>query len=149
MQLNALFLGLKEGRIESITAKIEQASGVTLSATVSSDREPDLDGVDGDFEAVFINRDMAADRLEKILERVRSSSETIPLVLVYGAEPDGKAYLTARRHGCWLFSEKDRHHRALTPAQLGDDLRESSEARHCAKRLMEISLCSGPCSTGD
>ena len=149
MKLNALFLGLKESRVERIVGKIEQASGVALAATVSSNEEPDLDGADGDFDAVFVSRDMAPDRLEKTLERVRGSSETIPLVLVYGSEPDGKAYLIARRYGCWLFSEIDRHPRTFTATELGDNLRESFETTHCARRLMEISLCSGPCSTGD
>jgi len=98
--------------------------------------------------AVFLNTEMGVRRLQNLVERLRKASGRMPIVLTYGAEPVGKLFEIACKHDCWLFSETDRLVRGLTAQEIIEALqrRESDETR---SRLVDVSLCSGPCSTGD
>jgi hypothetical protein len=72
----------------------------------------------------------------------------MPVALVYDAEPDGKAFLLANRYDCQLFSELDQLGRTLTPTEIGEMLLMRLAGAEIERRLMEISCCTGPCSTG-
>jgi hypothetical protein len=133
--------------MRSIVSSVKKGSKLTLTAVVSSESEDLSHGALERCDAVFINREIKEARLIGALETIREYPLEIPVVLTYEAEPDGKAYLLANRYECLLFSEMDRLKRALTPADIGEALREKT-LDDMTRRLMGISLCSGPCSTG-
>jgi hypothetical protein len=101
-----------------------------------------------DFRGVFVNREVKESRLAWLLDHIRERHPEIPIVLTYGTEPDGKAYLYANRYDCMLFSETDRHGRTLNARELAETLRRRLLDSDVTRKLMELSMSSGPCSTG-
>ena len=149
MQLKALFVSLSKSRVSRLIAAIEAEAAVELVPVHWDERDAGIEDLTGDFDAVFINRGLDAEELQDTLKRIRATDKRVPVVLAYEVEPDGRAFVLAKRYGCWLFSEIDRLQRGLTPGQLGEALVERADDRNAHRRLFEISLCTGPCSTGD
>jgi len=146
VQVRAGFIGFSQARTRSVTAAIEGASKITVEPVTVRDTwtgdEP------GEMSSVFINREMDEKELARWLETIRDVSADIPIVLIYGSEPDGKSYLLSNRFDCWLFSEKDRLERTLTAAEVGGALANEAPDSAFERRLFEVSLSAGPCSTG-
>jgi hypothetical protein len=149
LRVRTLFIGFTKARIKSITSSIEGSSETILVNTRTKDLDASFGELAGKHEAVFIDRDLDEARLVRILEDVRACRPDIPIVLVYGCEPDGRSYLMANRFDCWLFSENDRMDRTLRPAEIGDALAGRSSDSDIERRLFEVSLTAGPCSTGE
>ncbi len=146
MQARAGFIGFSHARTRSIVSAIEGASETAIEPVIVRDTwtgdEP------GEVSSVFINREMDEKELARWLETIRDVSADIPVILVYGSQPDGKSYMLSNRFDCWLFSEKDRMERTLTAAEVGRALANETPDSVLEKRLFEVSLSSGPCSTG-
>ena len=143
-----LFVGFERRRVRSIVSSIETASGWKITAaTCGIEQENSVDSES--FEALFVNREVRESQLVRVLESVRNRHPEIPAVLTYGAEPDGKAYLYANRYNCMLFSEMDRFGRTLTARELAETLQEVSLNGDVTRKLMELSMSCGPCSTGE
>lgn len=140
------FIGLSQARIRSITSAIEGASDIAIEPVMVRDAwngdQP------GEMGSVFISREMDDQELIRWLETIRKASAEIPIVLVYASQPDGKSYLFSNRFDCWLFSEKDRLERTLTAAEVGKALASGTPDSAFERRLFEVSLSAGPCSTG-
>jgi hypothetical protein len=150
VQLKALFLGFTHKRVKRITSAIEAAvEEVSIAATVQKRPGARMTAQLEDAHAVFVSRDLEDDLLERTLETVRDRRSDIPIALIYDSEPDGKAFLLANKYDCQLFSELDRLGRTLAPWEIGELLLVRLAAAEIERRLMEISCCSGPCSTGD
>ena len=149
MRLKTLFLGLSRERVQSVVSSIEAASSLSMGVTVCCDPGEKLAELVSSCDAVFINRHLDDSTLDLSLSTIRKHRDAVPVTLVYESEPDGNAFLLAKRYACWLFSETDRLRRTLTPAEVGEALLRESAKDETQKRLMEISLCTGPCSTGD
>jgi hypothetical protein len=143
-----LFVGFGQRRVQSVVSSIEAASGLKIDAATASELDAENTVDLGSFRAVFVNRGMKESRLLRVLEHIRERHPEIPVVLTYGTEPDGKAFLYANRYDCMLFSETDRHGRTLNARELVDVLNEESLESDINRRLMELSMSSGPCSTG-
>ena len=148
MKWKALFVGISRSRVSDLIASVEKASGLNLDPTVisglhSADRA-DLDT----YRAVFVSRDLKQTELVETLESIRREHPTVPVVLVYGDSPDGRAFLISNRFGCMLYSELDRFGRTLTGLELAEALQASLHEEDVIRKMMELSMCSGPCSTG-
>ena len=145
--MKALMIGFPAARAGKI-ARILRAAGIEIE-TVSAEGAvaPHLVAAPP-APAAFVNAEMGMKRLQNLMERLRKASASMPIVLTYGAEPAGKLFEMARKFDCWLFSQTDRHARGLTADEIVEALGryESDETR---SRLVDVSLCSGPCSTGD
>lgn len=100
-------------------------------------------------EVVFVNADAGGRDLARTVEGIRLGDPRMPVVLVYGAEPTGKLFDLARRCDCWLFGESDSLGRGLTANEVAEELADRFEANQMRSRLMQVSMSSGPCSTGD
>ncbi len=146
MQARAGFIGFSQARTRSIASAIEGASEIAIEPVIV--RDTWTDGELGEVSSVFINREMDEKELARWLETIRDASADIPIVLVYGSQPDGKCYLLSNRFDCWLFSEKDRLERTLTAAEVGRALANETPDSAFERRLFEVSLSAGPCSTG-
>lgn len=146
MQVTAGFIGFSRSRIEDIATAIKKASGVSLEPV----RVSAADGIGRleEVDAVFISREIEEIYLTRWLETLRDATSDMPIVLVYDSEPDGKCYLYANRFDCWLFSENDRLGRALSAAEIGRALWRGAPDSAFERRLFEVSLSAGPCSTG-
>jgi hypothetical protein len=146
--LKMLFVGFEQRRVRRLASSIEAASRLKIypatASRLDAENVVDLDS----FGAVFVNRGMKESRLLRVLERVRERLPEIPVVLTYANEPDGKAYLYANQYDCMLFSETDRHGRTLNARELADVLKEGLPDSDVTRRLMDLSMSSGPCSTG-
>ena len=145
--MKALLIGFPAARAEKLAKTFGDARIET--ETVSADGAMALRPVAvAPAGAVFLNTEMGVRRLQNVVERLRKASARIPIVLTYGAEPGGRLFEMACKHDCWLFSEADRLARGLTAQEVIEALkrREADETR---SRLVDVSLCSGPCSTGD
>jgi hypothetical protein len=130
-------------------AAVEAVSGLRVSFTALADPAAlDLGDLKA-YQAIFLSRDIKETRLVEILEAIRACPAGVPVVLVYGTEPDGKAFLHANRYGCLLFSELDRFGRSLTVHELSEALEQSASETNLMQRLVEVSMAYGPCSTGD
>ena len=149
MQIRALFIGFSTSRTRSVVKSIEQV--LPLSLEVAGRADCDTAGPDlaDRFDCIFVNKDTGTRPLGRVLDRVKSLAPRLPVVLTYGSEPDGKDFHLASKYDCLLFSEIDRLKRGLTPGEIGEALAERLEAGRVKSHLMGISLCSGPCSTGD
>jgi hypothetical protein len=139
-------MGFSEKRIRSITSAIEGASKTVIEPVVLRDTWTD-EGPRG-IGSVFINREIGDQELGRWLDAIREVSAEIPIVLVYGSEPDGKSYVLSNRFDCWLFSEKDRMERTLTASDIGRALSDGEPDSAFERKLFEVSLSAGPCSTG-
>ena len=148
MEIKALFLGFSKRRVKSLVESIEKGSRVSVEAVSRKEVARDSDALGGDFDILFLDRKLGDRKLGSLLRRVRRECEATPAVLVYETEPDGRAFAIASEHDCLLYSENDRHKRGLTPAEIGDVIEAELESPGIDRRLMEISLSSGPCSTG-
>ncbi len=149
MRLKVSFIGFSGSRARSVIESIEQASSLSLEATVTKDARSCEEGLAGGFDAVFLTAEVGYRCLSLVVGKIRRENKRIPIVLTYGAEPNGKAFELASKYDCWLFSEMDRLKRGLTPQEVGEALRARQEDDKIKSRLMEVSLRSGPCSTGD
>jgi hypothetical protein len=149
LRLKTLFLGLPRERVKRVVSSIEAASSLSMGVTVCCDPGEKLGELVSSCDAIFINRHLDDSTLEISLSTIRRHHDTVPVTLVYESEPNGKAFLLAKKYDCWLFSEMDRLERTMTPAEVGEALLVRSAKDETHKRLMEISLCTGPCSTGD
>jgi hypothetical protein len=149
MQLKALFWGLSQKRVNQIVSAIEEATDIAIDATTQRQPGPKMGELLDDADAVFISRSLEEDLLERTLKTVRKHHSEIPVALIYGSEPDGKAFLLANTYNCQLFSELDRMGRTLAPWEIGEMLLLRLAGAEIERRLMEISCFSGPCSTGD
>lgn len=149
MQIAALFIGLEESRVSEITTSIQKPCDITIQATSSDYPHRRLKALLEDMDVVFVNRNVKDSKLVQLLERIREYAPDVPIVLTYGSEPDGNAYLYSNKFDCWLFSEKDRLGRTLTAEDLAQGIVRQTSDRRLGKMLMELSLCAGPCSTGD
>jgi hypothetical protein len=149
LKARVLFIGIGQTRVSDIAASIEEASGLELEPIITSGfRRPDRQRLGG-FRAVFISRDLKQPGLVEALESIRGGHPDIPVVLVYGTDPDGQAFLFSNRFGCMLYSELDRFGRTLTSSELGEALQSTSPEDGLARKMMELSMCYGPCSTGE
>ncbi len=147
MQVKALFLGFSKRRVKSLVESIEKGSRLSVEATTH--REVGSDGGDlGGYDILFLDRGLGERKLGSLLRRAGRGSEATPAVLVYDREPDGRAFAIASEHDCLLYSEKDRLSRGLTAAEIGEAIKAEVDACGVDRRLMEVSLSSGPCSTG-
>jgi hypothetical protein len=146
VQVRAGFIGFEQARIRSIVSAIEGASEIEVQPFAVSD--PWTAGRPQGICSIFINREIDEEELNRWLETIRDDSVDIPIVLVYGSEPDGKSYMLANRFDCWLFSEKDRLERTLTASEVGKALADDAPDSAFERRLFEVSLSAGPCSTG-
>jgi hypothetical protein len=149
LRLKALFLGLPRARVKRVISSIEAASAISIGATMCDDPGEKLGELVCGSDAVFINRHLDGTRLERSLSEIREHRDDVPVTLIYESEPNGEAFLFATRYDCWLFSEMDRLGRTLSPAEVGEALLRKRSRGETERRLMEISLCTGPCSTGD
>jgi hypothetical protein len=146
VQVRAGFIGFSEQRTSSIVSAIEGASDTVIEPVALRD---DWTGKGaGGIGSVFLNREIDDQELNRWLDAIRDDSVDIPIVLVYGSEPDGKSYMLSNRFDCWLFSEKDRLERTLTAADIGRALADGEPDPAFERRLFEVSLSAGPCSTG-
>jgi hypothetical protein len=148
MEIKALFLGFSKRRVRSLVDSIEKGSVVSIDATARKEVKEENQALTGDYDILFLDRTLGDRKLGKLLRRMRRTSGTTPAVLVYGTEPDGKAFAIASEHGCLLYSENDRLCRGLTPSEIGNAITAELETPDIERRLMEISLSCGPCSTG-
>lgn len=146
MQVRAGFIGFSEERTWSIVSAIEDASDTVIESIALRDTWTG-DGPGG-IGSVFVNREIDELELKRWLDNIRDVSVDIPIVLVYGSEPDGKSYMLSNRFDCWLFSEKDRLERTLTAADIGKALADGEPDSAFERKLFEVSLSAGPCSTG-
>ncbi len=146
MQVTAGFIGFSQPRIRNIIEAIRGAANTAIEPVrlSAADSVGKLEAV----EAVFISRDIEEAYLTRWLETIRGASPEIPVVLVYESEPDGKCYVLSNRFDCWLFSENDRLDRALSAADVGRALKHGATDAAFERRLFEVSLSAGPCSTG-
>jgi hypothetical protein len=147
MQVAALFIGFTKPRATATAKAIGRAGRFVLETAVTKDLD---DGADlaGRFDAVFLSAEVGSKPLGQVLAKIRQTSRELVIVLVYGAEPDGWLFHLAARHDCWLTSAEDRMKRGLTLEEVADGLAARQEGRDLRSRLMEITLSSGPCSTG-
>jgi hypothetical protein len=144
--VTAGFIGFSQHRIRSIVSAIEGSSDICIEAAEMPDTWSGE--MPGEIRSIFINREIDEKKLTRWLEGVRDVSAEMPLVLVYGSEPDGKSYMFSNRFDCWLFSEKDRLERTLTAPEIGRALAAEAPDSAFERRLFEVSLSAGPCSTG-
>jgi hypothetical protein len=149
MKLKALFVGLTTARAKKVAASIERALPLEIEIAVADARETGLAGRASHSNVVLVGTGMGPKALGSLLEDARSKLGSVPVVLVYDAEPDGRIFQLALRHDCWLYSEMDRLRRGLTADELGEALRVRAEGGQTTSRLMDVSMSSGPCSTGD
>jgi hypothetical protein len=149
LKAKMLFVGLDPQRVQSIVSSIEEHSDIEIATETACGLELDGRGRLLDRAAVFISRDLEEPRLPHLLESIRQMHFDIPIVLVYEAEPDGKAYLYANKYDCLLYSEMDRVGRTLSAKELAGELEEISRENDISRKLMELSLSAGPCSTGE
>ena len=148
MQVKALFLGFSRRRVKDLVESIEKGSPVSIAVTSRREVAEDSDALGGDYDIVFLDRTLGDRKLGKILRSARRRCEATPAVLVYDSEPDGRAFAIASEHDCLLYSEKDRLKRGLTPAEIGEAIKVEVENSGIERRLMEVSMSTGPCSTG-
>jgi hypothetical protein len=148
MEVKALFLGFSKRRVKSLVESIEAGSRVSLEATARREVTEETEVLDGDYDILFLDRKLGDRKLGSLLERARRQCEATPAVLVYESEPDGRAFAIASEHDCILYSEMDRLKRGLTPGEIGDAIEAELKSPGIEKRLMEVSLSSGPCRTG-
>jgi hypothetical protein len=149
MRLKAVFLGFANREMDRVVDCIEAASPVEIEAASSGDTGPGLELSVDTSDVVFVSRAVGDRKLESLLRKIRQVKGETPIVLTYGEEADGKAFLFARRFDCLLFSPADRLNVTLTPAEVGQALQEAALGTRVDQRLMEISMCTGPCSTGE
>jgi hypothetical protein len=148
MEIKALFLGFPKRRVKSLVDSIETGSNVSVKATARKEMGSESEDIAGDYDILFLDRGLGDRKLASLLRRVRRSCEATPAVLVYEDEPDGNAFAIASEHDCLLYSEKDRLKRGLSPTEIGEAIEAEVEGPGIERRLMEVSLSSGPCSTG-
>jgi hypothetical protein len=148
LRVRAVFIELAEGRVRSIVSSIEESSDLIISSKLARGSSEALGGILNRSDVVFVNRNQKESNLTTLLGSIRQRRADIPIVLVYASEPDGKSYLLANRFDCWLFSEKDTLQRTLTSAEIGETLADRTRDAAIEQRLLEVSLCAGPCSTG-
>jgi hypothetical protein len=148
MQVAALFIGFTKPHASAIAKAIGRAGRFAVETAVTVDLD---DGADlaGRFDAVFLSAEVGPKSLGQVLAKIRQTNRELVIVLVYGAEPDGRLFHLAERHDCWLTSDEDRMKRSLTLEEVADGLAVRLEGRNLRSRLMEITSCSGPCSTGE
>jgi DNA-binding LytR/AlgR family response regulator len=148
MEVKALFLGFSRRRVKSLVESIEKGAVVSIEATTRKEVSEESEALGGDYDILFLDRKLGDRKLGSLLRRMRRRCETPPAVLVYETEPDGKAFAIASEHDCLLYSEKDRLKRGLSPTEIGEAIEAELDAPGIERRLMEVSLSSGPCSTG-
>ncbi len=149
MEVKALFLGFSRRRVRSLVESIEKGSRVSVDATARKDVAGDGEEVAGDYDILFLDRNLGDHTLGRLLKSARRRCEATPAVLVYETEPDGRAFAIASEHDCLLYSERDRLKRGLTPGEIGEAIESELDSASVERRLMEVSLSSGPCSTGE
>jgi hypothetical protein len=149
LRLKVLFLGLPRARVKKVVWSIEAASSLSMGVTVCCDPGEKLGELVRNSDAVFIDMGLGDANLDLALSTIREHRRDVPVTLIYESEPSGRAFHLARRYDCQLFSEMDRLHRTLTPAEAGRALLKRSAKCETERRLMEISLSTGPCSTGE
>jgi len=149
MQFVIAFVGVAGPRARRIVEAIAQASSMSVEPVVVKDDKADSTELANGYGAVFVSTDLGAARLAALVGEIRRENPHVPVVLTYGTEPDGKAFELARTQDCWLFSEIDSLKRGLTAEEIARELEARGEASELSTRLMEISMLSGPCSTGD
>lgn len=149
MKLKALFVGLPAARAKKVATSIERDLPVGLEVTMAETREADLAGRASRYNVIFVGAGMGQKVVGALLDDIRGKAGSVPVVLVYDAEPNGRIFQQALRHDCWLYSEMDRLKRGLTADELAEALWTRAEGGKTTSRLMDISFSSGPCSTGD
>lgn len=149
MKLRTVFVGFSKSRAKRISEALERSANLEMQVTVTDDAGEDQAELASRVDAVFVGTEIGWRRLGPWVEQVRGNNRSVPIVLTYGQEPDGWTFQIASRHDCWLFSETDHLGRGLNPDELGEALRTRVEAGQMRSRLIDISACSGPCSTGD
>ena len=149
MEIKALFLGFSKRRVKSLVDSIENGSPVSIDATARKEATEESEALGGDYDILFLDRALGDGKLGRILRRVRRGSAATPAVLVYDTEPDGRAFALASEHDCLLYSEKDSMKRGLSPTEIGEAIEAELAGPDIERRLMEVSLSTGPCSTGD
>jgi len=149
LRLKVAFVGFTGTRARRITDALEQASVLSLETTVIRESKANATELAGAFGAVFMSTELGTKRLAGLVGELRGANSHMPIILTYGTEPDGKVFELARTQDCWLFSELDGLKRGLTADEIARELEARSEASELGSRLMDISLVSGPCSTGD
>ena len=147
MRVKVGFIGFSEAGAEQVKYVIESASNAVLEAVVLEGSVGDMAGVRDSFGGIFIAGDLDDSDIEARLKTIREQS-SLPVVLTYQSEPDGRAFVLARRFDCWLFGENDDTGRTLSASELGEALGRSAAQRSIEHRLMEVALSAGPCSTG-
>jgi hypothetical protein len=148
LKISLLFIGFTSARLRRIVSSIEQASDLRISSHAVSGTRGSGEACPGSYQAVFVNRDLKQDRLIDVLEAVQGNPRIVPVILVYGNEPDGRDFLYSNKYGCLLFSELDGFGRTLTAAEVAEALAESLPDDELTRGLLELSLSRGPCSSG-
>jgi hypothetical protein len=149
VRFRVAFLGFAGPRARRIVEAIGRSSSLEVEPVVVEDDKAESAELANGYGAVFVSTDLGAARLAGLVGEIRRENPHVPVVLTYGTEPDGKAFELARTEDCWLFSEIDSLKRGLTAEEIARELEAKSEASELSSRLMEISMLSGPCSTGD
>ncbi len=146
MGVSALFVGFSVPRLRRIVTSLETTSRIRISPYK---RDPSqIDTEVGSSDVVFVSNDVGLRRLRSILRRIRLISEFIPTVIVFDGEPRAGDFKFAKEFDCWLYSENDLLARGLTTSELADQIISRLRELHSEMHLLEVSLCCGPCSTG-
>jgi hypothetical protein len=148
LKISLLFIGFTKARLRSIVSSIQEVSDLRIDTVTASGMGRSGGPCPGSHRAVFVNRDLKETRLVKVLEAGRDNPRGIPVVLVYGDEPDGRDFLYSNKYGCLLYSESDRFGRTLTASELAETLEAGSPDDELTRKLLELSLSCGPCSSG-
>jgi len=149
LRFRVAFVGFAGPRARRIADAIGRSSSLSVEPVVVKEGKADSVELANGFGAVFVSTDLGAGRLAALVVEIRRENPHVPVVLTYGTEPGGKVFELARTEDCWLFSEIDPLKRGLTAEEIARELEAKDEASELSSRLMEISMLSGPCSTGD
>lgn len=149
MNLRVLFIGFPKTRAKRLVEALARSANLEIAVTASDDAGENEADLASRLDVVFVSTEIGSRRLGPWVEQVRRDNHSIPIVLTYGREPDGWTFQISSRYDCWLFSETDCLGRGLNPDELGEALRARVETGEIRSRLIDISACSGPCSTGD
>jgi hypothetical protein len=147
--MRAAFIGFPQARMKRIIGVLERAGSPRLEVAAGVRSGEGVADQVCRPEIVFINAETGHRELAQTVEGVRLGNARMPVVLVYGAETTGKLFDLARRYDCWLFGENDHLGRGLTADEVAEAIAERLEASQVRSRLMQVSMSSGPCSTGD
>lgn len=149
MNLRTVFIGFPKTRAKRIVESLARSANLEMDVRLADDAGEDEADLASRLDVVFVSTEIGWRRLGPWVEQVRRDNRSVPIVLTYGREPDGWTFQISSRYDCWLFSDTDCLGRGLNLDELGEALRVGVKTGEIKSRLIDISACSGPCSTGD